>query len=275
MKPIFYQPNVGLFTGVSLLLAIIMVGIFAPLLSPHDPLSVHLSNRLASPSWEYPFGTDHLGRCVLSRLIYGIRVSVIGAFIILLLTFLISLPVGLLTGYKRRYRDGFLMRLIDGTLAIPDIIFTVAIVGILGPGVTHMILAIILVRWANYVRFIRSLVLKCCQEHYILSARMAGNSHVRIMWRYILPTIFSPLVVFAALDIGKIVILLAGLSFLGLGTQPPTPEWGVMLHDSTTYFQIAPHIMIFPGLAIMLFVFTCQLISEQLKKGSGTVAKEG
>ncbi|GAA3325994.1 hypothetical protein GCM10020331_060120 [Ectobacillus funiculus] len=186
----------------------------------------------------------------------------------MLLTLLISLPIGLLTGYLRGRTDYFFMRMVDSTLAIPDIVLTIAIVGILGPGLFHLILAIIIVRWANYVRFIRSLVLNICQEEYILSAQMSGNSRMRIMRRYILPQIVSPVVIFfGALDMGRIVLLIAGLSFLGLGPQPPTPEWGVMLRDATAYFQLAPHVMIFFQVwPFCFFVLCCQLISEPYQK---------
>ncbi|ARK30007.1 ABC transporter permease [Halalkalibacter krulwichiae] len=251
--------------GAFLLLGTILVGLLAPWLSPHDPLSIHVANRLHPPTWEYPFGTDHLGRCILSRMMYGIRTTVTTAFLIMTFTMMISIPLGLVTAYNRGRSDHFIMRLVDGTLALPDIIITIAIVGILGPGYLHMIMAIVVVRWASYVRFIRSLVIKTTKEDFILTARISGNSHYRIMKNYIFPFISSPILIFAALDMGRIVLLISGLSFLGLGAQPPTPEWGVMLHDATAYFQIAPHVMIFPGLAIMLFVLGCQLISERRK----------
>lgn len=273
MKKILPQVDRGFVLGIGILALIFFMGIFAPWISPHDPLAINLTNRLASPSWTYPFGTDHLGRCMLSRIIFGIRISVATAFVILLFTLLISIPIALLTGYARGRTDHLMMRVIDSTLAIPDIVLTIAIVGVLGPGLVNMILAIIVVRWANYVRFIRSLVIKICKEDYLLSARMAGNSHVHIMKRYILPQIVTPVLVFSALDMGKIVLNIAGLSFLGLGTQPPTPEWGAMLHEATAYFQIAPHVMIFPGLAIVLFVLACQLMSDRFNKFDVTTSK--
>lgn len=273
------QKNVSTFdnsllTGAGLLLLFIFIGVFAPWITPHDPFAIHLSNRLSPPTWAYPFGTDHLGRCLFSRIIYGIRTSVTSAFVIMLVTLLISVPIGLLTGYLRGRTDQFFMRWIDGTLVIPDIVLTIAIVGVLGPGLFHLILAIIIVRWATYVRLIRSLVLKVCQEEYILSARMSGNTSLRIMQRYILPQIASPVAVFCSLDLGRIVLLIAGLSFLGLGSQPPTPEWGVMMHDATAYFQVAPHVMIFPGMAISLFVLGCQVISERIRKAGQPISRE-
>ena len=250
------------------------MGIFAPWIVPHDPLAVHLTDRLQPPNWTYPFGTDHLGRCILSRIIYGVRISVTYAVVIMVLTLFVSIPIALITGYVRGRTDHLLMRAIDSTLAIPDIVLTIAIVGLLGPSLMNMVVAIVFVRWASYVRFIRSLVIKICKEDYLLSARMAGNSHFRILRRYILPQIIIPILIFSALDTGKIVLNIASLSFLGLGSQPPTPEWGSMLNDATSYFQIAPHVMIFPGLAIILFVLSCQIISECFQKNEGLSGKE-
>lgn len=271
----FKQVNIGLYIGGSILLFIFIVGVFAPLIAPHDPLAVNLTARLQSSNWTYPFGTDHLGRCILSRIIYGIRISVAAAFVIMFLTLLISIPIALVTGYIRGRIDYLLMRLIDGTLAIPDIVLTIAIIGLLGPGFGNMIFAIVLVRWATYVRFIRSLVVKITQEDYIFSAKMAGNSHVHILKRYIFPQIMQPIIIYSALDMGKIVLNIAALSFLGLGSQPPTPEWGAMLNDATNYFQVSPHVMFFPGAAIVFFIIGCQLISEKLDTYKRDETKEG
>lgn len=268
------QVNIGLLLGAGIILSICLVGIFAPWIAPHDPLAVNLFARLQAPSQAYPFGTDHLGRCILSRIIYGIRISTIAALIIMFFTMVISVPIALFTGYVRGRSDNIMMRIIDSTLAIPDIILTIAIVGLLGPGLLNMIFAIVVVRWASYVRFIRSLVVKISQEDYMFSARMSGNSHFRILKRYVLPQIGMPIIVFSSLDIGKIVLNIASLSFLGLGSQPPTPEWGAMLNDATNYFQVSPYVMFFPGLAIVLFVLACQLVSEQLGKYETTVGKE-
>ena len=270
----FKQVNIGLLAGGGILFCFSLLGLFAPWIAPHDPIAVNLADRLQSSSWVYPFGTDHLGRCILSRIIFGIRISVTSALVIMFFTMLISVPIALLTGYVRGRTDSFMMRIIDSTLAIPDIVLTIAIVGLLGPGLVNMLFAIVIVRWASYVRFIRSLVVKISQENYILSARMAGNTHFRILKRYVLPQIGMPIMVFSALDMGKIVLNIAGLSFLGLGTQPPTPDWGAMLNDAIGYFQTSPHVMFFPGLSIVLFVLACQLVSEKLGIMNRTVGKE-
>ncbi|WP_319005802.1 ABC transporter permease subunit [Metabacillus niabensis] len=270
----FKQVNIGLLGGGGILVGFCLLGLFAPWIAPHDPIAINLAARLQSSSWVYPFGTDHLGRCILSRIIFGVRISVTSALIIMFFTMLISVPIALLTGYVRGRTDHFIMRIIDSTLAIPDIVLTIAIVGLLGPGLVNMLFAIVVVRWASYVRFIRSLVVKISQENYILSARMAGNTHFRILKRYILPQIGMPIMVFSALDMGKIVLNIAGLSFLGLGTQPPTPDWGAMLNDAIDYFQSSPHVMFFPGLSIVLFVLACQLVSEKLGIMNRTVGKE-
>ena len=267
------QINMGLLVGGAILFSISLAGLFASWIAPHDPLAVNLSARLQSPNWTYLLGTDHLGRCILSRIIYGVRISVTSSLIIMFFTMLISIPIALLTGYVRGRSDHIMMRIIDSTLAIPDIVLTIAIVGLLGPGLVNMVIAIVVVRWASYVRFIRSLVVKVSQEDYILSARMAGNSHFRIVRRYILPQIRMPIMVFSALDMGKIVLNIAGLSFLGLGSQPPIPEWGAMLNDATAYFQISPHVMFFPGLSIVMFVLACQLVSEKLEEYDRTLSR--
>ncbi len=270
----FKQVNIGLLAGCGILVCFCLVGFFAPWIAPHDPIAINLAARLQSSSWGYPFGTDHLGRCILSRIIFGVRISITSALIIMFFTMLISVPIALFTGYVRGRTDHFIMRIIDSTLAIPDIVLTIAIVGLLGPGLVNMLFAIVVVRWASYVRFIRSLVVKISQENYILSARMAGNTHFRILKRYILPQIGMPIMVFSALDMGKIVLNIAGLSFLGLGTQPPTPDWGAMLNDAINYFQTSPHVMFFPGLSIVLFVLACQLVSEKIGIMNRTVGKE-
>ncbi|MFP3887776.1 ABC transporter permease subunit [Priestia filamentosa] len=264
----FYNKYSRGMKGVSFLIVLLLVGLLAPLLAPHNPLDTNLTQRLHPPNSTYPFGTDHVGRCILSRILYGMRISVGGAFLIMISTLLISLPIGLLAGYKSR-KGTFFLRIMDGFLAVPDIVLTIAIVGVLGQGFINMMIAVVIVRWANYVRIVRSFVLNICEEDYIKGARMAGNTHFQVMVRYIIPSIFTPLAVFISLDMGKIVLLMAGLSFLGLGVQPPTPEWGVMLHNGASYFQSAPHVMLFPGLFVLLFVLACQLISEDLKKNSG------
>ena len=256
----------GILVGLTLLAFFLLVGIFAPWIAPHDPLAVHLTHRLSRPSMSYPFGTDHLGRCIFSRILYGVRISVTTAIIVMIITLIISVPISLIAGYIRGKLDTFMMRILDSILSIPDIVLTVAIVGLLGPGLFNMIFAIIAVRWATYVRFIRSLVIKVSKEDYIISARISGNRHSRILRRYILPQIMMPVLTFSTFDIGKIVLTISALSFLGLGSQPPTPEWGAMLNDATAYFQAAPHTIFFPGLAIVLFVFTCQLLGNQLEK---------
>ncbi|ERN51428.1 ABC transporter permease subunit [Alkalihalophilus marmarensis] len=250
------------------LLSLVIVGLLAPWIVPHDPLFINLDNRLAPPGFTYLFGTDHLGRCIFSRIIYGIRVTVFAASIIMVITVMISLPLSLITGYLRGSTDNLFMRVIDGMYAIPDFVLTLAIVGMLGPSFINMIIAIVIVRWTDYVRLFRSFVIKASKEDYIAYARIAGNSHIRILSMYILPHIFPMVLVYAALDVGRIVLLISGLSFLGVGAQPPMPEWGVMLQDATGYFQVAPHVMLFPGLAIVFFVYLSQLVSNQFQNST-------
>lgn len=252
--------------GYILLSLFVVFALFAKWLAPIDPYETSLGERLQPPSSEHWFGTDQLGRDLFARIVYGTQISVTAALVILVMTLLISLPIALLNGYIKGRTDQFFMRFLDSILAIPDIVLTIAIVGLLGPSFFNMIIAIIVVRWASYVRFIRSLVLPLATAPYVIAGRLAGNSHMRLLWRYILPQIIHPIIVFSTLDIGKIVLNIAALSFLGLGAQPPVPEWGAMLNDAMNYFQLAPHMMIFPGLAIFLFVLSCQLVGAQFQK---------
>ncbi|CAM3534303.1 nickel transporter permease [Saccharibacillus brassicae] len=248
------------------MLLVLGAGAFAPLLAPNDPLAVEMGARLADPSWRYPLGTDHLGRCVLSRLLYGTRLSLFHALIVLAAVFAISIPVGLLAGYAGGRTDRFIMRIIDVLLAFPSLILSLAVAALLGPGALHLLLAFAAVWWAGYARIIRGLVLQLKQRDYITAARAAGSSPGRIVFDHILRNAARPIGVLASMELGTILLSLAGLSFLGLGAQPPTPEWGIMLSDSRPYMQTVPELMLYPGLAIALSVLGFNLLAEGLRR---------
>jgi peptide/nickel transport system permease protein len=251
--------------GVILLAGFILAGVFAPCLAPHDPLAVDLGQRLLPSSTVYPLGTDHLGRCVLSRLIWGTRVSLSTSFIVLLTIMGISIPYGMLAGWCGGRVDNLLMRLVDVLLAFPRLIFALVIAGMLGPGLTNVMLALGAVSWVRIARLIRGLVLQIKEREFVLAARACGTPAGRILSAHILPNIIGPVVVLATLDMGWLILGISGLSFLGLGAQPPTPEWGTMLNDSRPYFQVAPNLMLYPGLAIMLAVLAFNLLGDGLR----------
>lgn len=251
--------------GLITLLIFGMIALAAPSLALHDPQAVQLGDRLQGPSGHYPFGTDHLGRCIFSRVVHGSQVSLLAAGIVLTSVILISLPVGMLAGYAGGMVDQVFMRIVDTILAFPMLILALAIAGFLGSGLTNVMLALAAVWWVSYARIVRGLTLAVKEKEFVLAAKASGTKTLPILYQHILPHVFSTVIVLATLDMGKLIMAVAGLSFLGLGAQPPTPEWGSMLNDGRPYFQAAPHVMLFPGLAIVVVVLACNLFGDALR----------
>jgi nickel ABC transporter permease subunit NikC len=251
--------------GLLIVTLIVAAGLLAPLLAPHDPLAVAIENRLAAPSRAYPLGTDFLGRCILSRLLYGTRVTLSTATLSLLSIVLISIPVGLISGYRGGWLDNLLMRIVDVFLAFPYMILSLVIAGMLGPGLTNVMLSVAAVWWVTYARVVRGIVLSLKEKEFVMAARASGTPEFLIIIRHILPNALSVIVVLGTLDMGKLILIISGLSFLGLGAQPPTPEWGQMLNEGRPYLQLEPQIMIFPGLAIMMTVMGFNLLGDALR----------
>lgn len=252
-------------SGVTALVVLFLAAYIGPLIWPNDPLTVQMSQRLLPPSLQYPLGTDHLGRCLFTRLAAGAQTTLSMAALALAAVLAIGIPVGLIAGCRRGWLDAALMRFVDGIGAFPDFIMAIAITGFLGPSLSNLMLAIILVNWAGYARVVRGIVLSEREKAYVLAARAAGCGSWKVIWRHLLPNIISPVIVLAALDIGKIILIIASLSYVGLGAQPPSPEWGAMLNDGRPYFQAQPALMVYPGLAIMIVVISCNLISEGVR----------
>ncbi len=253
------------FAGLVIVLGFIAVGVLAPFLAPHDPVDANLDQALLAPCKEYPLGTDQLGRCLLSRIIWGTRVSLTTSFIVLLAILGISIPYGLISGWFGGRVDNLLMRIVDVLLAFPNIILALVIAGMLGPSLTNTMLALAGVSWVSFARLIRGLVLQIKKQEFILAARALGASSLWVLSRHVLPNVIGPVVVLATLDLGWIILSISGLSFIGLGAQPPAPEWGTMLSDSRPYFQVEPNLMLFPGLAIMLAVLGFNLLGDGLR----------
>lgn len=251
--------------GMSALTVIVLLTLIGPLIVPNDPLTVQMAERLQTPSWQYPLGTDHLGRCIFARLVWGARTTLGISTLAIVTVILIGIPLGLVAGYVGGRTDMVLMRLVDGISALPQFVLAVAISGLLGPSLLNLMLSVILVQWVDYARIVRSLVLSEREKKYVLAARVAGCGTLTILGRHLLPQIISPVLILAALDMGKIILTISSLSYLGLGAQPPAPEWGAMLNDGRPYFQTVPQLMIYPGLAIMLVIICCNLISDGLR----------
>ena len=245
-----------------ILLSYICMAIFAGALSPHDPLQVDVANRLQPASAEFLLGTDSLGRCVLSRLLHGARNSLLSAAVVLLTTVSVGTVVGLFAGFFGGRCDYLVQRLLEGVMAFPGLILALAIAGVLGPGLENAVLALCLVHWVGYARIVRNMTLSLRERTYVQASRIAGASSLDLLRRHILPEVAPAVVVVATLDYGRIIISIAGLSFLGLGAQPPEPEWGAMLSEGKAYMQVAPQLILWPGAMIAGIVLALQLLSE-------------
>lgn len=245
-----------------ILLSYICMAIFAGALSPHDPLQVDVANRLQPASTEFLLGTDSLGRCVLSRLLLGARNSLLSAAVVLLTTVSVGTVVGLFAGFFGGRCDYLVQRLLEGVMAFPGLILALAIAGVLGPGLENAVLALCLVHWVGYARIVRNMTLSLRERTYVQASRIAGASSLDLLRRHILPEVAPAVLVVATLDYGRIIISIAGLSFLGLGAQPPAPEWGAMLSEGKAYMQVAPQLILWPGAMIAGIVLALQLLSE-------------
>lgn len=255
----------GTIFGLAIVAAAVLAAVLAPLLPLQDPTDVNLQNRLLAPSSQFPLGADHLGRDELSRLVYGARTTLRTAAVVLAVVFAIAFAVGTLSGYYGGWLDSLLMGLVDLMLAFPGLILAVAIAGTLGPSLMNVMIAMAAVWWAGYARLIRGMVLSLRHREFVEAARAVGASDKRIMVVHIWRNILGPVVVLATLDMGWIILGITGLNFLGLGVQPPTPEWGAMLNDGRPYLQTAPQMMLYPGAAIFLVVLGFNLLGDGLR----------
>jgi peptide/nickel transport system permease protein len=249
--------------GAVIAVAWIVIAIFAPLIAPHGPLAQSFTPA-QSPSLHHPFGTDELGRDVFSRVIYGSRQSIPIALILVALAATIGLIIGSLAGYFRGLVDGGLMRGVDLFFAFPPIILAMVVAAVLGRGLQNAALAIVIVAWPSYARVVRGLVLSVGDSEFVQSARLLGTPARRALFRDVLPNVAGPVMVLATLDLANAILLLAGLSFLGLGAQPPTAEWGSMVAEGAQYFQWW-WIGTFPGLAIFTVVLAFNFLGDSLR----------
>ncbi len=248
--------------GLTLVSIVILLATLAPWIVPHDPLEVNLANKLLPPSRQYLLGTDDMGRDLLSRCIFGFRISVRSAVSVLSLTCVVGILLGGLAGYIGGQVDNLLMRLADMFLAFPGYILALAIAGALGPSLNNAIISVTAVWWPWYARLIRGQVLSVKQNLYIDAARSIGASHARIVARHILPNCITPLLVLATMDFGIVILVLANLSFLGLGAQPPEPELGYMIARGRLYFMNQWWVATVPGMAIFIMALGANLMGD-------------
>lgn len=251
--------------GLVIVVAIALIALFAPLIAPHGPDEQFRGRNLQSPSQDFPLGTDHLGRDLLSRLAYGARPSMGMAALATLVIVSIAITIGAWAGYVGGLVDDLAMRVVDVLLAFPGLVLALAIIGILGPGLMNVLIGVTVVSWAGYARLVRGLVLEVRERGFVEAAMAIGASRRHIVLRHIIPNIISPIIVLASLEIGAIILSIAGLNFLGLGIQPPTAEWGAMLNQGRPFFQRAPELMLYPGIMITLVVLGFNLLGDGLR----------
>jgi peptide/nickel transport system permease protein len=251
--------------GLVIMGIFVLTAILAPLLTPYDPIVQTLTLRRQPPSWAHPLGMDDLGRDILSRIIFGTRRSLQVGVLSVGLAIVVGMFIGAIAGYAGGWLDTLVMRFMDIMLAFPALLLAIAIVTILGPGLMNMLYAIGIVSIPAYARIVRASVLSVKQQDYTLAARALGVRRLRILFRHILPNCLTPLIVQGTLGIGTAILDAAGLSFLGLGAQPPDPEWGAMLGQGRYAVFSAPHIVLFPGIAIMLTVLGFNLLGDGLR----------
>lgn len=249
----------------AILAAVMVVGIFAPVFAPHDPEEVHMELRYASASWEYWLGNDHLGRCILSRLIYGIQPSVLGVLAALLLSVLLGAVVGFVAGYFRGKTDAVLMRLCDVMLSFPSYVMTLAVIGIFGVGLENILMAFLLLKWAWFARVIRTSVMQFSESDYVKFAKVAGVGSAAIMRKHLIPAALPDIAVIASSSFGSMVLQISGFSFLGLGVQAPKAEWGMMLNEAREVMFSKPEFMLAPGVAIIIVVSAINFLSDALQ----------
>lgn len=277
----YFSENKGAVLGLVVFSIVVVVALFAPILAPHDPAAQNRDALLLPPvfmeggRWAYALGTDAVGRDILSRLIYGARYSLfIGVFVVTI-SVSTGIVIGMIAGYMRGFVDTVIMRLMDIILAFPSLLLALVLVAVLGPGLTNAMIAIALVLQPHFVRLTRASVMAEKEREYVTAARVAGAGPLRLMFRTILPNCLGPLIVQATLSFSNAILDAAALGFLGMGAQPPTPEWGTMLAEAQEFVLRAWWVVTFPGLAILVTVLAINLIGDGLRDAIDPKMRKG
>ena len=265
MKGLVSNISAPLLVGALILSVLVGLALFAPWLAPQDPSEIRLEAKLTGPSRAHLFGMDALGRDVLSRIIYGARVSVLVGFTTVGICFVFGTLMGFLAGYYGGVLDEAIMRGVDILLAFPGILLAITLTSILGPSLRNVILALCVMGWVGYARIVRAQVLTLRESEFVLAARALGVRDTRLLLRHIFPNMLAPLIVEGTFGIAGAILAEAGLSFLGLGTQPPTPSWGSMLNEGRQFLFVSPHMTLAPGMAIMTVVLGLNFLGDALR----------
>lgn len=259
------KQNIKLAIVGGILLAIVLMTIFAPWLAPYDPLKINMANRLADPSWAHPLGTDALGRDVLSRVIYGGRASLLLAVAATCGSMAAGLAVGVAAGYCGGVVDAVITGISNIFQGLPGMVLMIALVGVLEPGTQSVLLALVLTSWVGFSRLVRGEVMKLKQEYFVEGLKGLGAGNMRILLLHIGPNLIGSILIIFATRIASAMLSVASLSFLGLGLQPPTPDWGVMISDARTHFRQVPMLAIAPGVMIVLLSLSINILADALR----------
>ena len=254
------------YAGTAILLLLAAAALFAPALAPYNPFGQNLDQDLIARSSEHWLGTDKLGRDILSRIIYGGRISLLVGITTVALSLAIGVVIGSLSGYFGGWIDQMLMRLVDILMAFPGILLAIAFTAVLGPGLDHVIIALCLIGWTGYARLVRGEILSLRERDFIQAARSLGCRPKRIILRHLLPNLLPPLLIQSTFGLAAAIVAEGSLSFLGLGVEPPTPSWGAMLNDGRQFLLVAPHLTTYPGLALMITVLALNLVGDALQE---------
>jgi len=266
----FARRRTALF-GLGVVIIVLLAALFAPWLAPFDPLDQDINERLREPGWQsaagrvHLLGTDHLGRDILARVIFGSRIALVVGLSAVLISGMLGMAIGLVSGYFGGWVDDFFMRLADIQLAFPFILLAIAVIGVLGPSLRNIIIVIGVSSWVVYARVVRGEVLSIREREFVQAAIALGSRDGRVLVRHVLPNAFTPWLVVATLDMARVIVIESALSFLGLGVQPPTPTWGGMLADGRVYLSTAWWLATFPGLAILVTVLGINLLGDGLR----------
>ena len=267
----YFSANRGAVAGLTVIVLVLLCALFAPWIAPHDPNLTNNAVFLKPPFWQeggslsYPLGTDAIGRDILSRLLYGARLSLVIGIAVVALAIVVGIVLGLIAGYFKGIADIAIMRLMDILMTMPSLLLAIVIVAILGPGLMNAMLAVAIVVLPHYVRITRAAVIAESSKDYVVAAKVSGAQTIRLMFSEILPNCAAPLIVQATLGVSTAILDAAALGFLGLGAQPPTPEWGTMLADAREFVLRAWWVVTFPGLAILITVLAFNLLGDGLR----------
>jgi peptide/nickel transport system permease protein len=251
--------------GMAILLLLSFLALAAPFLAPYSVGAQDLSQRFAAPTLLHPLGLDELGRDILSRLMFGARISLFLSCVVVSFSALVGLTIGTVAGFVGGWMDDLVMRGIDILMAFPGILLAISLVAVLGPGLGNLVLALCLIVWVGYARLARAQILRAREMEYVLSARAAGARSERILLLHLIPNISGPIIIQATVGMAGVILAEAGLSFLGLGLPPPSPSWGSMLRSGSQHLFDAPHLIVYPGVAIMLAVLSFNFLGDSIR----------